>query len=217
MGAACRSGRVEDDHGTAVTYCLGVGQLSFFSAESVPPAITDLSGLLAGPGQVVTSGPRARVSVVVDAEWRARAIAALITETGCNAEITTSDEGHPLVRTAVDEALAPLASQWTRGAIKSVPVGWVPGPRELRIWALAAGYGENGGERFVLGLDARAPDTHAPLAQALIRAGIAPTMIGTRGANPGLRITGRRRLTRLAENIGEPPPDADPAIGWHLW
>ena len=209
--------RVDGGGGAAVTYCLGVGQLSFFSAESVPPAITDLSGLLAGPGQVVTSGPGARVSVVVDAAWRTRPIAVLIEETGCSAEITTSDEGHPLVRTAVDEALAPLASQWTRGAIKSVPLGWVPGPRELRIWALAAGYGENGGERFVLGLDPRAPDTHAPLAQALIRAGIAPTMIGTRGANPGLRITGRRRLTRLAENIGEPPPDVDPAIGWPLW
>ncbi|MBJ8340154.1 MULTISPECIES: hypothetical protein [Antrihabitans] len=189
-------------------------QLSFFSAESVPPAVTDLSGLLAGPGQVVTANGNARISVVVDAQWRARAVAAQIEQCGLDAEIGVSEEGHPLVRTASVPALAPLASQWTRGAIKSPPGGWVPGPRELRIWALAAGHGENGGERFVLALDPRAPDTHAPLAQSLIRAGIAPTMIGTRGANPGLRIAGRRRLTRLAENIGEAPPDADPNVGW---
>ena len=30
-----------------------VSQLSFFSAESVPPAVADLTGVLAGPGQVV--------------------------------------------------------------------------------------------------------------------------------------------------------------------
>jgi len=193
-----------------------VGQLSFFSAESVPPAVTDLSGLLAGPGQVVTSGGRARVSIVVDAAWRARAVAALMTECGLQAEITQSEEGRPLVRTQAVPDLAPLAAQWTLGAVKAVPPGWVPGPRELRIWALAAGYGENGGERFVLALDPHAPETHAQLAQSMMRAGIAPTLIGTRGANPGLRIAGRRRLMRLAENIGEPPADAELGIGWPL-
>lgn len=191
-----------------------VGQLSFFSAESVPPAVTDLSGLLAGAGQVVVSDGRARISVVVDAEWRARAVAELITATGLVAEITRSEEGRPLVRTPSVADLAPLASQWTKGAIKAVPPGWVPGPRELRIWALACGYGENGGERFVLGLDPHVPDSHAVLASALMRAGIAPTLIGTRGTSPGLRISGHRRLTRLAENIGELPADADSDVGW---
>jgi acyl-CoA synthetase (NDP forming) len=33
-----------------------VSQLSFFSAESVPPAVTDLTGVLAAAGQVVTVG-----------------------------------------------------------------------------------------------------------------------------------------------------------------
>jgi len=191
-----------------------VGQLSFFSAESVPPAVTDLSGLLAGTGQVVTANSAARVSVVVAQSWRARAIAGFVEECGLAAEIVQSQEGHPLVRTETVLDLAPLASQWTKGAVKSVPHGWVPGPRELRIWALADGYGENDGERFVLGLDPHAPETHTPLSLALIRAGIAPTLIGTRGASPGLRITGRRRLTRLAENIGSPPAAADPDLGW---
>ncbi|KAA0024444.1 hypothetical protein [Antrihabitans cavernicola] len=191
-----------------------MGQLSFFSAESVPPAVTDLSGLLAGPGQVVTSAGRARISAVVDAQWRARAVAAAIEECGLTAEIARSEEGHPLVRTDAVLALAPLASQWTKGAVKAAPRGWVPGPRELRIWALAAGYGENDGERFVLGLDPHASDTYSALAESLIRAGIAPTLIGTRGNSPGLRIVGRRRLTRLAENIGEPPADIDPEVHW---
>ena len=33
-----------------------VSQLSFFSAESVPPAIADLTGILAAPGKVVLVG-----------------------------------------------------------------------------------------------------------------------------------------------------------------
>lgn len=194
-----------------------MGQLSFFSHEAIPPAVTDLSGLLAGPGQVVVAAGRARVSVVVDAVWRAHAIAELISEAGLQPEVTTSDEGSPLVRTAYAAALAPLASQWTRGAVKALPTGWVPGARELRVWALAAGAGENVGNpdaRFVLGLDPHAPDTHATLAQSLMRAGIAPTLIGTRGQHPGLRIAGRRRLSRLAENIGVAPAGCPPEVGW---
>ena len=199
------------DHGIAVV-SNAVAQLSFFSAEAMPPAVTDLSGQLAGPGQAVTTDGRARVSVVVDAQWRADALAERIGETGVAVEVASSEEGNPLVRTGSVTELAPLASLWTRGAVKAVPPGWVPGSRELRLWAFAAGYTEHDGARFVLGLDPHAPDTHAPLAQSLMRAGIAPTLIGTRGANPGLRIAGRRRLTRLMENIGEPPPGADWAV-----
>lgn len=70
------------------------------------------------------------------------------------------------------------------------------------------------GERYVLGLDPHAPETHAVLAQSLMRAGIAPTLIGTRGSNPGLRITGRRRLLRLTENVGEAPANVDARTNW---
>ncbi|MEN0139816.1 MAG: hypothetical protein AAGC80_32000 [Rhodococcus sp. (in: high G+C Gram-positive bacteria)] len=191
-----------------------MSQLSFFSAEAMPPAVTDLCGLLAATGQVVTSGGRARISIVVDAQWRAEAIAELITQAGLEVEITRSDEGSPLVRTASVVDLRPLADQWTRGAVKAVPPGWVPSGRQLRVWALASGRGEAEGERFVLGLDPHAPDTHAPLAQALMRAGIAPTLIGTRGSGPGLRISGRRRLGRLVESIGEAPGNVDDRTGW---
>lgn len=67
-----------------------VSQLSFFSAESIPPAVTDLAGMLAGPGQVVTSEDRARISIVVDRDWRAQAVAELIAQCGLGAEVTRS-------------------------------------------------------------------------------------------------------------------------------
>jgi hypothetical protein len=192
-----------------------VSQLSFFSAESVPPAVTDLTGLLAAGGQVVLVGGGARLSVVVDRPWRAEAIAAMVDEAGLDPEVSRTDEDTPLVRTAADARLVMIAADWTRGAVKTVPPQWLPGPRELRAWALAAGTPE--ADRYLLGLDPHAPDTHSPLASALMRVGIAPTLIGTRGAHPALRISGRRRLSRLVENVGEPPDDAEALSQWpHL-
>ena len=190
-----------------------MSQLSFFSAESVPPAVSDLTGLLATTGQIVTVGALgARLSVVVDRPWRAVALSEMIAETGIQAEIGRTDEDTPLVRTAVDPRLLALAKDWTRGAVKTVPANWLPGPRELRAWTLAAGYPE--ADRYLLGLDPHAPDTHSPLASALMRVGIAPTLIGTRGARPALRISGRRRLSRLVENVGEPPGDVEAFSQW---
>ena len=191
-----------------------MNQLSFFSAESLPPSVTDLSGLLAATGHVVTSSGSARISVVVDAQWRADAIAELIEQCGLRAELGRSEEDRPLVRTASVPELSALASLWTKGAVKAVPPGWVPGSRELRAWVLASGRPEAEGERYVLGLDPHAPDTHSVLAQSLMRAGISPTLIGTRGSAPGLRITGRRRLLRLTENVGEPPLNVDARTIW---
>jgi hypothetical protein len=189
-----------------------VSQLSFFSAESVPPAVADLTGLLATTGQVVVVGGGARLSVVVDDFWRAEALAEMISETGLEAEITRTDENNPLVRTAVDTRLSGIAAAWTRGAVKTVPPQWLPGARELRAWTLAAGTPE--ADRYLLGLDPHAPDTHSPLASALMRVGIAPTLIGTRGARPALRISGRRRLSRLVENVGEPPNQIEALSAW---
>lgn len=207
-----------------------MSQLSFFSADSVPPAVSDLTGLLAAQGQVVVfaampsrpeavpafpdvAGPQgARLSVVVDRLWRAAGLAEMIGECGLDPETLRTDEGSPLVRTGVETALLDVAALWTRGAVKTVPPQWVPGSRELRAWALAAGCRD--GEQYLLGLDPHAPDTHSPLASALMRAGIAPTLIGTRGTHPALRISGRRRLSRLVENIGEPPDDPEAMASW---
>ena len=194
-----------------------VSQLSFFSAEAVPPAVTDLTGILAAPGQVVLvghggDGRAARLSVVVEQLWRAEALAEMIADTGLQPEIGRTDENTPLVRTAVDPRLSSMAMEWTRGAVKTVPPQWLPGPRELRAWTLAAGTPE--ADRYLLGLDPHAPDTHSALASAMMRVGIAPTLIGTRGTRPALRISGRRRLSRLVENVGEPPNHAEAFQSW---
>jgi hypothetical protein len=189
-----------------------VSQLSFFSAGSVPPAVADLTGVLAAAGQVVVVGVGARLSVVVEELWRARALAQMMTEAGLDAEISRTEEDTPLVRTAVDVRLVGIATDWTRGAVKTVPPQWLPGPRELRAWTLAAGVPE--ADRYLLGLDPHAPDTHSPLASALMRVGIAPTLIGTRGSRPALRISGRRRLSRLVENVGEPPDEIEALSAW---
>jgi hypothetical protein len=189
-----------------------VSQLSFFSAESVPPAVADLTGLLAAAGQVVTVGTGARLSAVVDERWRAAGLAEMITDAGLQAEVSQTDENTPLVRTGIDPRLLAIAADWTRGAVKRVPSHWLPGPRELRAWVLAAGCPE--ADRYLLGLDPHAPDTHSPLASALMRVGIAPTLIGTRGGRPALRISGRRRLMRLVENVGEPPESPEALLAW---
>ncbi|MEO6793409.1 MAG: hypothetical protein ABI253_04575 [Mycobacterium sp.] len=189
-----------------------MSQLSFFSAESVPPSVADLTGVLAGPGQIIVAGDGARLSVVVDQQWRAVALAELISDAGLLPQITRTEENTPLVRTEVDPRLRPLADQWTRGAVKTVPPQWLPGPRELRAWTLAAG--STDADRYLLGLDPHAPDTFAPLASAMMRVGIAPTLIGTRGNHPALRIAGRRRLSRLVENVGESPADPAALAQW---
>lgn len=189
-----------------------MSQLSFFSAESVPPAVTDFAGLLAANGQIVVVGDGARISVVVDRPWRAAALAEMAAAAGLQAEIGRTEEDTPLLRTAVDPRLRGTAAAWTRGAVKTVPADWQPTARELRVWTLAAGSPD--GDRYLLGLDPHAPDTHAPLASALMRVGIAPTLIGTRGWRPALRISGRRRLSRLVENVGEHPDGEEALSQW---
>ncbi|GAB3130383.1 hypothetical protein GCM10027289_14810 [Tsukamurella serpentis] len=183
-----------------------MSQLSLFSAEQTEPSPRDLAGLLAGPGQIVQFGGSARVSVVVAAPWRAEAIAVMIDEAGLRAQTDTSDEGSPLVRTLAAPELQPMALAWTRGAIKTPPPGWVPGPRALRAWALAAG--EVDGAHYLLHLDPHTPDSAPVLATALMRAGVAPTLVGARGNRPALRVSGHRRLLRLRESIGDPPAPA---------
>ena len=185
-------------------------QLSFFSVDARPPAVADLVGILCGPGQTVRfgRGGSARLSVVVADSWRATALATECAARGVLAELATSDEGLPLLRTAFRADLAELATDWTRGAVKAVPPGFVPDGPTLRLWAQATG--RRDGRGYLLGLDPRAADTHQPLAAALARAGLTPVLLGPRGGGPAVRITGRRRLGRLVELVGVPPVAAPP-------
>nr|WP_221247109.1 hypothetical protein [Gordonia humi] len=185
--------------------------MSLFSADTEDPVIDDLAGLLAAQGQSVHTSLGARVSVVVSAQWRADEIAADIRTTGLDAETLASDEGSPIARTEANPRITALHRRWSTGAVKSVPDGWTPSARALRLWVLAAGHCD--GPHYLLRLDPSAPETHAPLATALMRVGVAPTLIGARGSHPALRVSGRKRLTRLAETIGA-APDAAPDRVW---
>ncbi|MFW0793635.1 hypothetical protein AAFP30_07480 [Gordonia sp. CPCC 205515] len=191
-----------------------MGQLSFFSAQIDRPAYDDLAGVLAAQGQAVRSDIGTRVSIVVADAWRAQALVDEFADTGATAEVATTDEGTPIARTTHTHELDELHRRWSAGAVKAMPAGWVPTPRALRLWTIAAGNRE--GDRYLLGLDAHAPDTHAMLATALMRVGIAPTLVGTRSASPALRIAGKRRLTHLIEYVGEPPSYADAAGHWPI-
>lgn len=187
-------------------------QLSFFSAEAHPPRVADLVGLLCGPGQAVRFGDRgtARFGVVLDGQWRAQALAQACLERAVQAEVATTGTERPVLRTEFRADLEPLAARWSRGAVKAVPADFeLLGP-VLRLWVMAAGQPE-GHLGYLLGLDPHAPQSYPGLAAAAARAGVAGAVLrGGSGGPPALRITGRRRLRRLAELVGARPlPQAE--------
>lgn len=210
-----------------------MSQLSLFSADLTPPRVEDLGGLLAAHGQIARTGSRARLSILLPDEWRARALMREFRVRDVGSEYFATHDAHTwgvvdvlpdgsqtrqcpgplmpgvLLRTERTTELDDLAATWTRGAVKSVPVDLVAAAGLLRCWTLAAGRHDEGG--FLLGLDRHAPDTYEPLAAACAAAGVAGVMIGVRGGGPGLRIVGHRRHARLVEMIGTPPPEAPPA------
>jgi hypothetical protein len=185
-----------------------VSQLSLFSADARPARVADLAGLLCGPGQVVRfgAGDQARLSIVLADAERAPAVRAVCADLGVAAQSVVTESGATAVRTAFRCDLVELARAWTTGSVKSVPREWQLDGAALRLWALAAGWrDERGG--YLLALDPHAPDTHLPLVAAATRAGLPPARVG-RGT--ALRISGTRRLQRLVEMVGPPPPRLPP-------
>jgi len=190
-------------------------QLSFFPSDSDTPSVSDLEGLLAGPGQVVRSadGRSARVSVVlpdlVSAPWRSAALLAAFAERGLGGGRSAGVEGLPCVRTDFSGTLLPLALAWARGAVKSPPPGFrLDGPR-LRLWVVAAGRRDDHG--YLLPLGEADSESWEPVGAALAAVGLAATLLGPRAGGPAYRVTGHRRSARLRELVGDPPPDAEEA------
>lgn len=180
-----------------------MSQLSLFGATAREPALGDLEGLLAGNGQVVRRGDAARISVVVEEQWRADVLATQLSEAfGFSADVSPAEAG-TAVGTPWLRELRPLADAWTRGAVKHPPGGWVlDGPR-LRWWCLASGRLVGGMYIFALGPN----DESAWLAigSALAVAGVPGALVGPRADGPAYRIVGRRRLVRLLELVGDRP------------
>jgi hypothetical protein len=212
-------------------------QLSLFGVEASDPTPADLAGLLAGPGELSRLGGTARVAVRVDAAWRVHAISAELATRGLAATWQAAGAPAPgaagdgeappptwfVVRTAYTARLAPLAAAWWEAerGVKRPPAGLhLTGPA-LRLWVAAAGEPSPDGYLLRLGVDDAAG--WAAVGAALRAIGLAaalltPTATAPTGAapdfaGPAYRITGKRRLARLAELVGDPPPAA-PARVW---
>jgi hypothetical protein len=188
-----------------------VSQLSLFSAEARAPGPADLAGLLCGPGQAARfgAGDQARLSIELPDPARAPAVLAACAATGITLRAVRTESGCTVLRSAFRCDLVGLTAAWTDDAGKAVPRGWQLDGAALRLWALAAGTPDGRGG-YLLALDPQAPQTHQPLIAAATRAGISPARVD---AGPALRISGTRRVHRLAELVG-PVPDSLTSSDW---
>jgi hypothetical protein len=183
-------------------------QFSLFGAAATEPVIADLAGVALAGGHWVRSGSSARLSVVVDAGWRAEALGVEFDRRGVGARndaVVPAAAGRA-VRTAFTPSLAPMADAWTHGAAQSPPADLTLTAGGLRLWAIAAGHRDGAG--FVL--RTRHPDdpVHRAAGAQLARLTMTAVALTTRGGGPGWRIASERRLRRLAELLGEPPDGA---------
>ncbi|WP_431905561.1 hypothetical protein [Micromonospora carbonacea] len=193
-----------------------VRQLSLFGAEAADPSVADLAGLLAGPGEVSRMGGTARLSIVLDAAWRVHVLVAELSRRGIAATWEATPDGRHLVRTSYASTLAPLALAWLRdpptaGEVKRPPAGFHLNGRRLRLWVAAAGAADPPG--FLLRLGAADEHCREPAGAALAAVGLPAVLLDAQAGGPAYRITGRRRLARLADLIGDRPPAA-PAADW---
>lgn len=190
-------------------------QPSLFGVYASDPALRDLAGLLAGPGEAGRMGGTARVAVTVDAAWRVHALAAEFATRKLPASWEPAGESGFLVRTAYTVRLLPLARDWLTGdgTGKRAPAPLHLGGHALRLWAAAAGSVTP--EGYLLRLGARDQECWAAVGAALQALGVPGELIESRARGPAYRITGWRPLARLAELVGEPapatPPDRWPA------
>ncbi|SBT54037.1 hypothetical protein [Micromonospora narathiwatensis] len=188
-----------------------IRQPSLFSTEAADPSLADLAGLLAGPAELVRMGGTARISVVVAAAWRVHVLVAELDARGVAASWEPTDDGRHLVRTAYATTLAPLATAWLRGAAKRPPAGFHLNGRRLRLWLAAAGLSDPAG--FQLGLGSADEECWPRVRTALAAVGLPAAFVEPDEGGPAYRITGRRRMARLAELVGD-RPRAAPAAEW---
>ncbi|WFE25340.1 hypothetical protein O7623_18265 [Solwaraspora sp. WMMD791] len=208
-------------------------QLSLFGVAAVDPTPGDLAGLLAGPGQISRMGGTVRVSVRVDDPWRVHVLVAELRLRGLTPNWRQLPEGGGLVvRTAYTAVLARLGAGWlhpppdahrTNEAagpepgdederlVKRPPTGFHLAGQRLRLWAAAAGLRDQLGYR--LGLDVADADNWPQVGAALAAIGLPAVLLDAGSGGPAYRIVGRRRLTRLAELLGDRPAAA-PVDGW---
>ena len=179
--------------------------------------------MLCGPAQLVRRDDpdgAARISVVLNEPWRVEAFAAELDLRGLDPEQVAAEatdgwaNARPStsVRTPFTEKLAELGGQWSGGgAGKRPPAGLTLDGAMLRLWYVIAGRPWEAGH--ALGLGEHDGDAWPAIGALLAKAGMPATLVGPRGDGPAYRLTGRRRLARLVELVGDPPPQA-PEGSW---
>lgn len=167
------------------------------------PTVADVEGLLLAGGALVRRSEVARISVVVDAGWRAAALAEALAERGVGGDLGESIGGQRSVRSDFSARLLDIARRWTVGARIRVPEPWTLDPGRLRMWAIAGGWLDPAG--FVLRVGANDDQLWDAAGSALSAAGVAGVFLGVRAGGPGYRVVGGKRLTRLREMLGDPP------------
>jgi hypothetical protein len=184
------------------------GQYSLFGAAAAPPVVADVDGVLLAGGQFAVAAGAARLSVVVADRWRADALQAEFALRGIAAETPPAQTagGGWSARTARSAELLAEAERWTRGAAQAPPPGLELTPGGLRLWAIGAGRRDESG--YLLGTVAPDQALHFVAGAQLSRLGVAAVSVPGRGG-PGWRVTSTRRLRRLAELLGVPPPGCD--------
>ncbi|MFI7602772.1 hypothetical protein [Actinoplanes sp. NPDC049681] len=217
-------------------------QLSVFGVEAVDPSLTDLAGLLAGPGRLGRMGGTARVTVRVDAAWRVHVLAEELVSRGLVVN------WHPISEKTRDEPVVELTSvPVDQEGDEIAPAAREPEPERdgddaeqtvafevrtayssrlnglARAWPPPAGRLFLNGPRLRLWVAAAGAPVSQGYALGLDPDGTLDTSVdaaltrvglaGTIQTGPAYVIAGRRRLARLAELIGERPAAA-PARLW---
>ncbi|WP_232323525.1 hypothetical protein [Catenuloplanes japonicus] len=175
--------------------------------------MADLAGLLAGPGEIVRMGGTARVSLTVTEPWRVHVLVPEILRRGLQTTWSHTEDERLEVRTAYATTLMPLARAWLReqGAPKRPPRAFFLNGFRLRLWVAAAGMPDPSG--YVLRLGAADEPIWETVRAALHAVGLPSRLTTPRDEGPGLRISGRRRIARLADLVGT-RPDAAPESAW---
>ncbi|ROO63423.1 hypothetical protein EDC02_5450 [Micromonospora sp. Llam0] len=213
-------------------------QLSLFGVAAADPTPGDLAGLLAGPGRISRMGGTVRVSVDVEPAWRVHVLVAEFRRRGLAPSWRQLPDGRLTVRTAYTAVLARLGAAWLHPAepgqlpsdppeagppeagpgrgeddrlVKRPPTGFHLAGQRLRLWATAAGARDPLGYR--LRLAESDADNWPQVGAALAAIGLPAVLLDARSGGPAYRIVGRRRLTRLAELLGDRPAAA-PEDGW---
>jgi len=182
-------------------------QFSLFGAAAADPVIQDLDGLLLAGGAWVRTEhfAAARLSLLVDAEWRAAALRLELAARGLHSDTADAPGGLIAVRTEITDLLLPQAARWTKGASLRLPLGFDLSASGLRLWAIASGRMAQPG--YLLGVSDPDGEIHRAAGAQLARLGVTAVDVGIRGG-PGWRVTSVKRLRRLAELLGETPDGA---------